>query len=159
MIGEPLSEEAELETAAEFKAENFVDPGKPLAGKDGLDQAEKKGLIRKATDDDRKKWLIKYAESRYLPIDQIEEMIKNGSLKIKYPSAHAYVVLSPEFELPPGLGVVFDDDNVYMPPDFIVPENIPPLKWPEELYLQTFYFSKDGACMELSGFNGCRRPF
>lgn len=119
LIGEPLPDGAELITNLESRVEDFHDPNKPLAGQAGLDEAEKKGLIKKATRNDVQEYLALEAKN----VDMSDQIIKSGFYLEAGMLRDPYVVLSPDFVIPAGL---YGADSV----TFILPEGIPQPKGP-----------------------------
>ena len=146
IIGQAALGGKKVETAEEFEADKFTDPKRPLAGIHGINQAISKGLIRKATEDDYKKWLVRhYTQMQNIPEDKVEEAIADDSQGNKYdrppnPYSRAYVVLSPDFVVPAGLNSYGSDSA-----DFIIPENIP-VPSRQHASNSTFYMQKDGSC-------------
>ncbi|UQZ90492.1 hypothetical protein C4J81_15265 [Deltaproteobacteria bacterium Smac51] len=141
VIGKPFSTNMKLLTGEELNIEKISDSYALLPGKEGILQAENRGLIRKASNDDYEKWLEKYAYRQNILAGKINERIKSGSLCYECPPYNAYVVLSPDFLLPVDL---YGENAV----DFIVPEDIPiPQRSRSRRSTPTFYLLKDGTCV------------
>lgn len=94
VIGDPLSFGQQLITSDATPPNSFQDKNAPLAGEAGLSMAMKKGILRRATLKDAKKWIDalnrKYALQHRPPPDIPPDL------------DNAYVVLK-EFTYPPGL--------------------------------------------------------
>jgi len=94
VIGEPLSFGQQLITSDATPPKSFQDKNAPLAGEAGLSMAMKKGILRRATLKDAKKWIDalnrKYALQHLSPPDIPPDL------------DNAYVVLK-GFTYPPGL--------------------------------------------------------
>lgn len=91
-------------TAKEFAEMDFHLPGAPLAGKEGLEEAVAKKLLREATAEDFAEW------QRISDAMSAKEKSASGRRSRREPTAwspiHAfksYVVLSPDFIVPNGL--------------------------------------------------------
>ena len=101
LVGQPISGDAKLVTSGETTPESFHDKTAPLAGPPGLEDAVRKGLIRKATPADAEAWseaVLQNSPQRDLP-----PVAGQGVPKPPKPSIYnAYVVLGP-FTYPAGL--------------------------------------------------------
>lgn len=108
VIGDPLSFGQQLITSDATPPNSFQDKNAPLAGEAGLSMAMRKGVLRRATLKDAKKWIDalnrKYA-LQHLPPPDIPPDLDN-----------AYVVLK-KFVYPPGL----DSTGA----SFYIPEGVP----------------------------------
>lgn len=124
-IGEPLEEEAKLFSSDDTTVDSFYDPNAPLAGVPALEAARKKGILRKATEEDAEAWMA------------LQQKLRPGKdvLRPKVGEfAKAYVVLD-RFTYPNGV----DGAN------FFVPDNVPePIGNPGIAYVYNF---KTGKCM------------
>lgn len=137
VIGPPLNENSQIESAEKLDLRKFNDPSKPLAGKAGLNDAVAKGLIRVATTKDMDEYLAArnkaggLTDEAAIRAKQADSaaIVGNGKLGCGRNFAWGsgpitdtrslyddiYVVLSPDFVIP--LSVSF--------PKFIVPKNMP----------------------------------
>ncbi|MDL2259315.1 hypothetical protein LJB99_00345 [Deltaproteobacteria bacterium OttesenSCG-928-K17] len=137
VIGQPLNENSQIESAEKLDLEKFNDPSKPLAGKAGLNDAVAKGLIRVATREEMDDYVTArnkaggLTEEAAIRAKQIDSAAQLGNGKLgcgrnftwgsglitdnRHLYDEAYVVLSPDFVIP--LSVTF--------PKFIVPKNVP----------------------------------
>ncbi|MDR2364772.1 MAG: hypothetical protein LBD68_02815 [Zoogloeaceae bacterium] len=101
VVGEPLRAETSMVTSAATPPESFYDRKAPLAGPAGLEDAVRKGLLRKATAEDRKNWVeavFQNSSQRDVP-----PVAGGKAPRPSTPSDHnAYVVLKP-FTYPAGL--------------------------------------------------------
>jgi hypothetical protein len=100
LVGEALQAEVRLVTSPETTPESFHDKNTPIAGPAGLEDAVRKGLLRKATSADAESW----AEAVFQNSPQCDIPPVAGDMpKPRAPSLHnAYVVLKP-FTYPAGL--------------------------------------------------------
>lgn len=97
VVGQPLTANVAVQTMAEVRKEDFVNPGKPLTGKPGLDEAVRQGLIREASGDDLRQYLAERARLGGVP----ESIIAKGVVPMNaMRRAYMYVVLSSDFVLP-----------------------------------------------------------
>jgi|GEM_PF-1831743 len=135
VLGPLLTEDSRIESAAELDLNKFRDPNKPLAGQAGLRAALAKSLIRKATWEDIQNYLearnkvgglsekgaeeLRRRESKSAKVEGVCSRPKRGSGMITdtrgMDTYDAYVVLSPDFVIPPGLSF----------PKFYVPKGLP----------------------------------
>ncbi|MDR0673714.1 MAG: hypothetical protein LBF93_08695 [Zoogloeaceae bacterium] len=101
VVGEPLRAGIRLLTSPETTPESFHDKDAPIAGPAGLEDAVRKGLLRKATAADAKTWAEAIQDlSRQCDIPPVAGV---GASRPRLPSLHnAYVVLKP-FAYPAGL--------------------------------------------------------
>ena len=131
LIGQPLNNQAELETGEEFSLQKFNDPEKPLTYKAAFDEAKKKGLIRVSGQEDIQAYLKALGEIIGLPEGVIAEGLSlsdeapaNHDLMTDFSLLQSYTILSPDYLIP---------ENLY-PPDvrisFILPKG---LKKPERV--------------------------
>ncbi|MDF1761823.1 MAG: hypothetical protein P1U57_00300 [Oleibacter sp.] len=101
VVGEPLSGADRLLTSSNSSPGSFRDKNAPLAGKDGLDDAVAKGLIRPAMLSDADKWVEEVAANT--PKQDVPPIAGQGIPKSARPSLrNAYVVLK-NFTYPSGL--------------------------------------------------------
>jgi hypothetical protein len=100
VIGEPLRAGVRLLTSPETTPESFHDKSAPIAGPAGLEDAVRKGLLRKATSADAESWVEAVRQdSAQCDIPPVA----GGMPKPRAHSLHnAYVVLKP-FTYPAGL--------------------------------------------------------
>ena len=125
LFGQPLSDQAKLETGEEFSLERFNDPDKPFTYKLAFDEAKKDGLIRISEKEDIQAYLKALGQTLGLPERVIEEGL---SLSVEAPADHnlmadfsllySYTILSPDYLIP---------ENLYPPNvkiSFILPEGI-----------------------------------
>ncbi|MBM9616882.1 hypothetical protein JWJ90_21705 [Desulfobulbus rhabdoformis] len=101
VVGDPLTNTEKLTTSKKNTPESYRDQSAPLAGKAGLDDAEAKGIIRRATVADANQWVEEvFANS---PKQDVPPIAGQGIPKPRRPHLHnAYVVLK-EFTYPAGL--------------------------------------------------------
>ena len=101
VIGEPLAAGTALVTSSAITPESFHDRTAPIAGPAGIEDAVRKGLLRKATAADAEAWaeaVLQNAPQRDLP-----PVAGQGVPRPPKPGLHnAYVVLGP-FTYPAGL--------------------------------------------------------
>jgi len=101
LVGQAIPGSAKLVTSAEITPESFQDKSAPLAGRLGLEDAVRKGLIRKATAADAEAW--SEAVLRNSPPRDLPPVAGQGVPKPRKPAIYnAYVVLGP-FTYPAGL--------------------------------------------------------
>jgi hypothetical protein len=101
VIGQDLTGRTKLLTSAEAPPDSYHDTAAPLAGPAGLQDAVKKGLLRKATASDAKAW-SKAVESS-APKRDVPPIAGGGAPRsAKIDLYNAYVVLKP-FTYPAGL--------------------------------------------------------
>lgn len=124
-------------TAEEFREEKFIDPHQPLRGEAGLVWAEDRGLIRKATRAEKSLWRDKYLQRLELTEEPPNKGRRKGSNRlISLPNTLAWVILSPNFIIPPEL----DGERI-----FIVPDNLPlPQGRPGS---KALFLKMDGSCV------------
>ena len=124
-IGEPPEEEdPQLLSSNDTTVDSFYDPNAPLAGVPALEAARKKGILRKATEEDAEAWMA--LQQKLHPGKDVSRP-KVGEF------AKAYVVLE-RFTYPNGV----DGANFFVPDD--VPE---PIGNPGIAYVYNF---KTGKC-------------
>lgn len=99
VIGDAVPPGLKPITYAQLREENFQD-GRPLAGRAGLEEAVRQGLIKKADESDLQQYLALEGRKMDLP-----EHILAGKLHGANGVGrdNTYVVLSPNFVIPPGL--------------------------------------------------------
>ena len=124
-IGEPPEEEdPQLFSSDDITVDSFYDPNAPLAGVPALEAARKKGILRKATEEDAEAWMALQQElhpGKDVSIPKVGEFAK------------AYVVLD-HFTYPDG---VFGAN-------FFIPDNVPePIGNPG---ISNIYNFKTGKC-------------
>jgi len=101
IVGGPIPEGTKLVASHAASPESFRDPSAPLAGELGLEEAVRKGLIRRATAADADAWVEAVARSR--PAADVPPVAGQGIPRPQKPSIYkAYVVLGP-FTYPAGL--------------------------------------------------------
>jgi hypothetical protein len=101
VVGEPIPEGMGLLTSPEITPESFLDKTAPIAGPAGLEDAVRKGLLRKATAADVEAWSDAVAKNS--PQRDLPPVAGQGIPKPpKPPVFNAYVVLKP-FTYPAGL--------------------------------------------------------
>ena len=94
VVGEPMSAGTKLVKSSETSPESFYDKVAPIAGPAGLEDAVRKGLLRKATTVDAEAWVD--AVLRNSPQRDIPPVAGQGIPKPpKPPIYNAYVVLKP----------------------------------------------------------------
>ena len=117
IVGNPLADSSKLITSKDTPVKSFFDRTAPLAGQAGIEEALKKGILRRATKEDAEAWVEKERKSK--PEQDIPP-IEGGDEYTTYdiPSyANAYVVLE-EFTYPSGL---YGGHSVI----FFIPEGVP----------------------------------
>ena len=101
VIGEPLQPGIRLITSPEVTPESFYDREALMAGSAGLEEAVRKGLLRKATDADADAWMA--AVTKKSPPQDVPSATGKGTPKLpRWLMHNAYVVLKP-FTYPTGL--------------------------------------------------------
>lgn len=101
VIGEPLAPGMKLVTATETQPESFYDKSAPIAGVAGLEDAVRRGVLRKATASDADAWIDAVAQSA--PPQDLPPVAGQAVPKLPKPMLYnAYVVLQP-FTYPSGL--------------------------------------------------------
>lgn len=101
VVGEPLSNDVKLVTSPQTPPESYLDKTAPMAGPAGLEDAVRRGLIRKATNADADAWVSALMEAN--PNRDVPPIAGQGKPTPPRPSiARAYVVLK-EFVYPAGL--------------------------------------------------------
>lgn len=108
LLGQPLSDKSELLTEEEFSLGKFTNPAKPLTYKVALEEAERKGLIRKAVKEDVHGYLKALAQGAGLPAHLIDEGRRLNTYEIYRSHSggklyDSYVVLSDKFQFPVNL--------------------------------------------------------
>jgi hypothetical protein len=115
-VGESADSGAKWRSSPDVTPESFIDKSAPLAGLPGLEDAARRGLIRKATVEDAQAWAD--ANARNTSPADIPPVSEQGIPKPPKPSIHnAYVVLGP-FTYPAGL---FGGNSAA----FFIPKGIP----------------------------------
>lgn len=100
-IGEPLQPGIKLVTSPEVTPESFYNKNAPVAGPAGLEEAVRKGILRKATNADADAWVDAVIQNS--PQRDIPPIAGKGIPKPPRPHMHnAYVVLK-SFTYPAGL--------------------------------------------------------
>jgi hypothetical protein len=115
-VGKPMPPGAILVRSRDVTPESFYDKNAPLAGEAGLEDAVRKGLLRKATEADAEAWaeaVIQNSPQRDIPPVAGQERPKRHQLPID----KGYVVLKP-FVYPAGL-------NGAHSARFIIPKGAP----------------------------------
>ncbi|MCB4364332.1 hypothetical protein KIH07_11345 [Hydrogenophaga taeniospiralis] len=116
VIGVPLQVETKLVTSPETTPASFYDKNAPIAGPAGLEDAVRKGLLRKATATDADAWADTVIQNS--PQRDIPPVAGKGIPKPPKPSFYnAYVVLK-SFTYPSGL---YGGNSA----TFIIPKGIP----------------------------------
>ncbi|MDR0634815.1 MAG: hypothetical protein LBF91_07545, partial [Azoarcus sp.] len=101
VVGNPISSNTKLVTSADISPESYHLRSAPLAGPAGLEDAVRKGLLRKATAEDAKAWVEAVADDS--PPRDIPPVAGVGIPKPRKPQIYnAFVVLKP-FTYPSGL--------------------------------------------------------
>ncbi|MDR0736827.1 MAG: hypothetical protein LBF51_08395 [Zoogloeaceae bacterium] len=101
VVGDPLQAETRLVTSSQTTPESFHDKSAPIAGPAGLEDAVRKGLLRKATSADAETWADAVIQNSAQC--DIPPVAGTGIPKPRAPSFHnAYVVLK-SFTYPAGL--------------------------------------------------------
>jgi hypothetical protein len=101
LVGEPLAAQVTLVTSAETTPESFYDKTAPMAGRAGLEDATRTGLLRKATAADVEAWSEAVIQNS--PPRDVPPVAGQGVPRPpKPPLSNAYVVLKP-FTYPSGL--------------------------------------------------------
>lgn len=136
VIGNPLGATQQLITSPATPPKSFYDKNSPLAGEAGLEQAMRKGILRRATLKDATKWINalkrKYAIQNRQPPD-IPPDLNN-----------AYVVLK-KFTYPAGL---FGGHSA----TFYIPEGVPQ---PAGNYGHSKIYDLNSISLECSGGSAC----
>lgn len=136
LIGNPLANNQHLVTSTVTPPKSFYDKDMPLAGQAGLDQAERNGILRRATLDDAAKWINalkkKYQLQNRQPPD-IPPDLRN-----------AYVVLK-RFSYPAGL---YGGNSA----TFYIPEGVPQ---PKGNYGHSKIYDLNSISLECSGASSC----
>jgi len=100
-VGKPLPAGATLVRSAAITPESFYDNNAPIAGPAGLEEAVRKGLLRRATAADAQAWSDAVLQNS--PPPDVPPVAGRGFPKPPMPPIHnAYVVLKP-FTYPSGL--------------------------------------------------------
>lgn len=107
ILGEPIPAGVDTVTSSDTMPDSFFNPKAPLAGKAGLDDGVKKGLLRKATAQDAAAW--KEGKS---PL-----VASTGDKPSSQERGNSYVVLKP-FKFPGGLFGAYAAE-------FFVPKGVP----------------------------------
>jgi hypothetical protein len=110
IVGEPLSAATRLVSSGDVTPESFQDKSRPIAGLAGLEDAVRKGLLRKATAADGKAW---------------SELILKNSPKMDLPP-----VFDQGIPRPPQ-SRVYREFNTYVVPTYVV---LKPFIYPAGLY-------------------------
>jgi hypothetical protein len=115
-IGKPMPPGATLIRSVDITPESFYDKSAPIAGPAGLEDAVRKGLLRKATVADAEAWSAAVMQTS--PPPDVPPVAGQGSPEPRRPSIHnAYVVLKP-FTYPAGL---YGGNSA----TFIIPKGVP----------------------------------
>jgi uncharacterized protein len=115
VVGDPVPAGEKLITSAANPPESFYDKTQPRAGRAGLKDAVRQGLLRKATDADIDAWVN--AEIANSPKRDSPPIAGQGPAMPRRPSiGNAYVVLKP-FTFPAGL--------YGSPATFFIPKGVP----------------------------------
>lgn len=116
LVGEPVPAETRLVTSDETAPESFYDKAAPIAGPAGLEDAVRRGLLRKATAVDAEAWSDAVMQNS--PPRDIPPVAGQGVPKPpKPPIYNAYVVLKP-FTYPSGL---YGGNSA----TFLIPKGVP----------------------------------
>ena len=102
VVGRPLTDHDRLDSGADFDVQQFRAPKTLFTGKAGLNEALTLGLIRPATADDIKAYKVAEAKAQGVPDSLIEYNLNQKEIF----NRSGYVVLSPDFIIPPELGMV-----------------------------------------------------
>ena len=126
-FGQPLSDNNKLLTEAEFSLEKFTNPDKPLTYKVALEEAERKGLIRKAVKEDVQSYLKALAQGAGLPPHMIDEGLRLSAYETYWQNDDrklydSYVVLSNKFQFPTNLYPLRDVVRYILPEGISRPE-------------------------------------
>lgn len=101
VVGDPITSGTKLVTSVDISPESYRDMSAPIAGPAGLEDAVRKGLLRKATPADAEAWADTVAQNS--PKRDLPPVAGQGIPKPhKPPIYNAYVVLKP-FTYPSGL--------------------------------------------------------
>lgn len=109
-IGEPVANGERLVSSRDILLEQILSKTTPLSGEEGLQYAIAKGLIRLATEEDKKDWIKRRALLQ--PPQDPTQPWKDGSIPLQ--TKESYVILKP-FQIPKGVGVQV----------FFLAENVP----------------------------------
>ncbi|ASF47583.1 hypothetical protein [Methylovulum psychrotolerans] len=112
LVGEPLSPDIKVLSSSATPPKSFFDKNAPLAGEAGLEDGLKKGLLRKATEEDGRAWFAQVAEREPSDVPPIAGQETTPKTPGIYEGA--YVVLKP-FVFPAGL----------VAKNFFVPRGVP----------------------------------
>jgi hypothetical protein len=116
VVGDPMPARTKLVRSSETTPESFYDKAAPIAGPAGLEDAVRRGLLRKATAADAEAWADAVLQSS--PQRDIPPVAGQGIPKPpKPPIYNAYVVLKP-FTYPSGL---YGGNSA----TFLIPRGIP----------------------------------
>jgi len=100
-IGEPVAAGAKLISSPDTRVDSFRDMSAPLAGRAGLEDAVRKGILRVATAADAEAWANAVAQNA--PETDVPPIAGQGRPRLSKPYLHnAYVVLK-SFVFPAGL--------------------------------------------------------
>ena len=117
VVGDPPTPEMTLITAKDSPPESYFDKSAPLAGPAGIEDALRKGLLRKATQADAEDWINAIEQACPKDIPPIASQGSPMPRKSSFPPADAYVVLQ-DFTYPAGL---YGAHSV----SFIIPKGVP----------------------------------
>jgi len=101
VVGDPIAPGVAMLTSPDVRPESFVDRGAPLAGRAGVDEAVRRGILRPATQADIDAW-----KSTARPVQSAKDVppiVGDVGPRIAMPtSGETYVILKP-FVIPAGL--------------------------------------------------------
>lgn len=116
VIGEPLRADTDLVTSPDVSPASFHDKDAPVAGPAGLEDAVRKGYLRKATAEDADAWVDALMQNQ--PQRDVPPVAGKDISKPPRPHMHnAYVVLKP-FTYPAGL---YGGNSA----TFLIPKGVP----------------------------------
>jgi hypothetical protein len=101
VVGDPIGNGTKLVTSPETPPESFWDKSAPIAGPLGLEDAVKRGLLRRATSADSEAWVKALSEAN--PKPDVPPIAGKGIVLAKQPSLHNAFVVLKEFVYPAGL--------------------------------------------------------
>lgn len=118
VLGEPITKELSLITSSEMTPQAYEDRSAPLAGAKGIDNALRRGLIRRATDADAVAWVDAVAKAS--PKRDIPPVAGNAAMqsqRISKPELQDTYVVLKKFTYPSGL---FGAHSV----NFLIPKGV-----------------------------------
>jgi hypothetical protein len=115
-VGEPISTNIKLITSPETSPESFYDKSAPIAGLAGIEDAIRKGLIRRATSADAKAWVDTVTQNS--PPRDIPPIAGKGIPEPPMFSIYNTYVILKKFTYPAGL---YGGNSVR----FVIPKGVP----------------------------------